>query len=240
MASIPVTQAATPRALGRCAAVRRSSRCQRPRRRRDRWSRPREIIASSRYIARPPLSNELLSQLPDGRLQYTMKKVWRDGTRAIVFDPLSFISRLVALVPAPRFHLLRYAGILSPAAADRAEVVGSLADPVPQPTAAKAQLRLFEDSPVHAVQAPVGHMSQLARDSNEPASHAGRQLWAVLLRKTFAVDVTVCVVCAGRMRVLEFATTPKAVARALYRAGLGPRPPPAAPKPSAQLTLLLG
>jgi hypothetical protein len=38
-------------------------------------------------------------------------------------------------------------------------------------------------------------------------------LWSVLSRKTFAVDVTVCIVCGGRMRLLEFATTAQAVAR---------------------------
>ena len=115
-----------------------------------------------------------------------------------------------------------------------------MAGPAPQPTAAKAQLTLFEDTALHAAQAPAGHVSLPAQDSREAAAQAGRQLWAVLLRKTFSVDVTVCVVCAGRMRVLEFATTPKAIARALYRAGLGPQPPPAAPKPSAQLTLVFG
>jgi hypothetical protein len=36
-----------------------------------------------------------------------------------------------------------------------------------------------------------------------------------------AVDVTVCVVCGGRMRLLEFATTPKAVARAPLARGPG-------------------
>jgi hypothetical protein len=51
-----------------------------------------------------------------------MKKAWKDGTHALVLDPVSFIARLVALVSPPRFHLLRYHGVLSPAAADRAEV----------------------------------------------------------------------------------------------------------------------
>jgi hypothetical protein len=57
----------------------------------------------------------------------------------------------------------------------------------------------------------------------------------------YRVDVTACVGCGGRMRVLEFATTPRAVARALARAGLGPQPP-ALPLVvnSAQLRLAFG
>ena len=35
---------------------------------------------------------------------------------AIAFDPLDFVSRLAALVPRPRAHLLTYHGILAPAA----------------------------------------------------------------------------------------------------------------------------
>jgi hypothetical protein len=65
----------------------------------------------------------------------------------------------------------------------------------------------------------------------------------VLLKKVFAVDVTVCIVCGGRMRVSDFAPTPKAIAGALARAGLGSRAPPEPPAApaisSAQLTLAL-
>jgi hypothetical protein len=53
-----------------------------------------------------------------------------------------------------------------------------------------------------------------------------RHPWAVLLNHVFAVDVTVCVKCAGPMRLVDFATTPLAIARALARAGLRPQPPP--------------
>ena len=120
-------------------------------------------------------------------------------------------------------------------------MVGSLIH-VEQPSAShakpQAQLTLFEDTA--CTKLPV----QRARPSqalDEPVPTAGRHLWSVLLRRTFVSDVTVCVVCGGRMRLLEFATTPRAVARALWRAGLGPQPPPAArcPHSPAQLTLSL-
>jgi hypothetical protein len=52
-----------------------------------------------------------------------MKKKWRDGTHALVFDALSFIGRLIALIPPPRGHMLRFHGVLAPHASLRSEVV---------------------------------------------------------------------------------------------------------------------
>jgi hypothetical protein len=69
-----------------------------------------------RYIARPPIKVERLSLDADGRVIYALRRHWRDGTSAIAFDPLDFLSRLAALVPRPRVHLLTYHGILAPAA----------------------------------------------------------------------------------------------------------------------------
>jgi hypothetical protein len=43
------------------------------------------------------------------------------------------------------------------------------------------------------------------------ASPATRHPWSMLLKRVFAVDVTVCVTCGGPMRLLSIA---------LYRAGL--------------------
>ncbi|MFO0618690.1 MAG: transposase [Polyangiaceae bacterium] len=40
-----------------------------------------------RYLARPPIAQERLTQQDDGRLRYDMKKPWRDGTYAIVLEP---------------------------------------------------------------------------------------------------------------------------------------------------------
>jgi hypothetical protein len=88
----------------------------------DGRDRPR-LLRLCRYIARPPLAKVRLTQLPDGRLQYVMKKRWRDGTHALVFDALSLIGRLISLIPPPRFHMLRFHGVLAPHAAARSEVV---------------------------------------------------------------------------------------------------------------------
>jgi hypothetical protein len=40
-----------------------------------------------RYLARPPIAQHRPSQRSDGSLRYEMKRVWRDGTSAIVLSP---------------------------------------------------------------------------------------------------------------------------------------------------------
>src|SRR5438876_6010374 len=56
----------------------------------------------ARYVSRPAVSTERLSELPDGRLLYRLKRRWRNGTTEVVFDRSDFIAKLAALVPAPR------------------------------------------------------------------------------------------------------------------------------------------
>jgi hypothetical protein len=64
-------------------------------------------------MARPPLALDRLALRDDGRVVYRFKKAWRDGTNAVVLSPQDFIARSCALVPPPRFHLMRYLGARS-------------------------------------------------------------------------------------------------------------------------------
>jgi hypothetical protein len=45
-----------------------------------------------RYSARPPLSIERRSQLPDGRLLYRLKRRWSDGTTHVIYEPMELWS----------------------------------------------------------------------------------------------------------------------------------------------------
>ena len=54
----------------------------------------------------------LLSLTQNGQARYELKTPYRDGTTHVIFDPLDFIARLVALIPKPRVNLARYHGVL--------------------------------------------------------------------------------------------------------------------------------
>ena len=61
-----------------------------------------------RYVARPAVAMERLSVLPDGRVSYRLRHKWRNGATHVVFEPIDLIAKLAALVPPPRFNLVRY------------------------------------------------------------------------------------------------------------------------------------
>ena len=67
-----------------------------------------------RYIARPAVAIPRLSLSSTGKVVYTLKTPYRDGTTQVAFDPVDFIARLAALVPKPRVNLTRYHGVLAP------------------------------------------------------------------------------------------------------------------------------
>src|SRR5210317_1437915 len=75
-----------------------------------------------RYVTRPPVSTKRLSMTRNGRVRYELKTPWRNGTTHVIFGPLDFISRLVALVPRPRVNLTRFHGIFAPNSKYRAKV----------------------------------------------------------------------------------------------------------------------
>jgi hypothetical protein len=190
-----------------------------------------------RYAARPPLAQDRLHELPDGRVRLELKAPWADGSTAFVLEPLDLIARLVAAIPPPRFHLTRFHGVLASNSALRSLVV-----PKPEPAElgpATAQLPLFPP-PASTPAAPSAIHSSA---STEPR-YKGRHPWSQLLRHVFAADVTTCIHCQGRMRLLEVAKTAEAIARVMARAGLGPQPPPAPPRPArvhpSQLPLPFG
>ena len=64
-----------------------------------------------RYISRPPVAIKRLSLSRHGKVVYTLKTPYRDGTTQVVFEPIDFIARLAALVPKPRVNLTRYHGV---------------------------------------------------------------------------------------------------------------------------------
>ena len=129
---------------------------------------------------------------PDGLVRIVLKRPFADGTLAVEMDPLSLLARLAASVPPPRFHTVRYAGVLAPASRWRRRIA-------PGPP---------------AVPAPA------AGAENAPPRRAGSyRPWADLLKRTFGFDVLACKRCGGRMRLLAMVTEPASVVRYLARIG---------------------
>jgi len=124
-----------------------------------------------RYVTRPALSHDRLTRRDDGLLQLRLKTPWRDGTTHLVMDDLELVTRIAALVPPPRSHLVTTHGVLAPAATWRPLVVPELPESV--------QGCRHRAGPVH--------------DSWVP--------WALLLHRTFGVDALRCPRCSSRLEV---------------------------------------
>ncbi len=58
-----------------------------------------------------------------GDIVYRFRHPWRNGKQAVVMDPMTFLSRLAALIPPPRSHVLSYYGVRGAAAARRELIV---------------------------------------------------------------------------------------------------------------------
>ena len=162
-----------------------------------------------RYVTRPPIALERLTRRDDGCVEYAFRKPWRDGTRAVVLMAEDLLARLCAMVPPPRFHLTRYAGVLASNAALRAEVVPGRAKEIERSdvTNDTAQRELFGEE-----------MAQRCEEKcaeQKPTRHP----WAWLLRRVFAVEVLVCVHCAGKLRLVEIATEAAAIKRIIRDEG---------------------
>jgi hypothetical protein len=168
-----------------------------------------------RYAARPPVATERLSQLADGRLLYRLKHRWRDGTTHVIYEPLELVAKLAALVPPPRFNLVRYHGVLAPSARWRPEVV-----PKPEPG---------ETQPHHNCPARKAARSIPEGKSKEQGAIRARYYsWSELLKRVFALDVLTCDHCGGRMRILCAIHPPEAIRKIMECLGVPCRAPPIA------------
>jgi hypothetical protein len=169
-----------------------------------------------RYAARPPLSTERLSLLPDGRLLYRLKRRWRDGTKHVIYEPMELMERLAALVPPPRFNTTRFYGVLAPAATFRSSIV-----PESNPAIAPAHPACPAKIEAAATDA--------AKTGPERPKQPKNYSWSQLMMRVFELDVLSCPRCGGRMRILCAINSPAAIEKILTCLGLPTRAPPIAP-----------
>ena len=142
--------------------------------------------ALCKYVLRPAVAQERITQGPDGLVRIVLKKPFSDGTVAVDMDPLSLLCRLAASVPPPRLHTVRYAGVLAPASKLRPRIV-------PKPPATPAN-----DVEPGALPLPP-----------KPGGSRYRP-WAELLKRCFSIDVLQCASCGGRMKLVALRDRPPA------------------------------
>jgi hypothetical protein len=76
-----------------------------------------------RYVARPAVCAERVALREDGTVTYRLKTPRRSGETHRVMRPGEFLARLVALIPPPRFPLVRYHGVFAPNSPWRGAIV---------------------------------------------------------------------------------------------------------------------
>lgn len=155
-----------------------------------------------KYTARPPLKEESLSLNRDGDVVLQLKKKWRDGTSHIVYSPLEFLEKLVALIPPFRSHLLRYSGVFGPHS--------------------KLRARVIPQKPIEM--AAAGDAGGISQDSDKPKKK-WRIPWARLLKRCFKVDMEKCAHCGGKSRVVAALFSRSEISRFLTHMGLEASPP---------------
>src|SRR5690606_6408291 len=89
-------------------------------------------------------------------------------------------------VPPPRFHTVRYAGVLASASEPRSPILPEPPEERPRP-------------------AGPGRMRGAPAAPSTPPFRP----WAELMMRTFSVDVLCCPRCSGRIRLVALMTVPK-------------------------------
>jgi len=140
-----------------------------------------------RYIARPAVSTQRLSLTRNGQIRYELKTPYNDGTTHVIFEPLDFIARLVALVPRPRVNLTRYHGVFAPHSQYRALV-----------TPAMGGRKKFESG-----------------DNRTPAECRASMTWAQRLKRVFHIDIETCSECGGNVRIIASIENPAVINKIL-------------------------
>lgn len=151
-----------------------------------------EIEGLGRYVSRPPFADDQLSETNDGRVAVELKRPRANGETHAFMKPVAFLRRVTSLIPPAGMNLIRYFGILAPAAKHRSKVV-----PVPE---------------VELDISPVGTEPVL------PPRRSGLD-WASLLRRVWDIDVLACP-CGGRIRIIAVIESPAVIRRILKHVGL--------------------
>ena len=131
---------------------------------------------------------ERLTESSHGQLLFELAHSRADGTTHRLLAPLELIEKIALLIPPPRFHTLRFHGVLGPAAGWRSAVV-------PRRPAA-----VDEGPPAAGSSGGTGPLAEPSPGSWGSQSESSS--WAALLRRVFVLDVFQCPRGGGRRRIV--------------------------------------
>jgi hypothetical protein len=151
------------------------------------------------YIARGPLFNERLEITPDRKVKLQLKTPYSDGTTHLLFSFSEFIEKLMALVPPPKSHLVRWGGVFAPNS------------PVRKQITLKPSVRK-------------GFQFAEKDQDNEPRAFKNHS-WSKMLAKAFKIDVTTCDHCGGKLQKVCAVNDKDSIRRYLMHLGIDPDPP---------------
>lgn len=132
-----------------------------------------------------------LSLTPSDNVRYQLKTPYRDGTTHVIFEPLDFIARLVALVPKPRVNLTRFHGVFAPNSQHRALVTPA--------------------------RRGKGNKHNIAGEGQEriPVERRAAMTWAQRLKRVFNIDIETCTECGGPVKVIVCIKDPVVIQKIL-------------------------
>ncbi len=177
------------------------------------------------HVTRPAICLERLTVRADGKVQYKLKNPFRgvpppDGTTHILFSPADYLSKLAPLVPRPRHNLVRYHGVLDRGCHQlNAKFRKQIA-----PNKNK-RLKKIEDNGGNKIR-------KKPKETAKRDELVASLTWAQRLKRVFNIDITLCPICGGTMRVIADITDPDIIQKILDH--LEPQPPPIKPATAIQ------
>jgi hypothetical protein len=157
------------------------------------------------YIARGPLSNERLEITTDRKVKLKLKTPYSDGTTHLLLTFSEFIEKLMALVPPPRSHLVRWGGVFAPNSPVRKQIT---------------------------LKPNIKKGFQFAEKENQKVFK--NQSWSKMLAKAFKIAVTICEHCGGKLRKICAVNDRDSIHRYLRHLSIDPDPPPRTPARNEQ------
>ena len=178
------------------------------------------------YGARGAVASSRLSELPDGRFAYDMKRALPDGRRQLVMTGVELLEKLVPLIPPTYANLTRFHGVFAPTSRLRDKVVPrppSTVDGAEPP--AEPQVSPTSPPPSPAA-SPAASPKSTTSTTWTTSTSPYRLDWASLLKRVFGVDVLKCSRCQGQMRLIACIEDLDVAKKILEHLGLRAEPLP--------------